>query len=85
MSKFPLLEQPNVCVHCGKKFMQPRTLFSHMCEQKRRALQRDEKRVLTGMITYNRFYQLTQNPKTPKPLVSEFVIIIKKYEIFLNI
>lgn len=66
MSNFPLLEQPHVCVHCGKKFMQPRTLFSHMCEQKRRALQKDEKRVQAGFMAFNRFFQLTQNAKKPK-------------------
>jgi hypothetical protein len=61
-----LEEQPFGCVHCGKSFMKEKTLIAHMCEQKRRALQRDEKRVLTGMITYNRFYQLTQNAKKNK-------------------
>lgn len=66
MSGIKLLDQPNECVHCKKKFMSPRTLISHMCENKRRAFQKDEKRVITGMITYNRFYQLTQNSKKNK-------------------
>lgn len=61
-----LAEQPNVCVHCGKKFMQERTLISHMCEQKRRALQKDEKRVQLGFMVFNRFFELTQNSKKPK-------------------
>jgi hypothetical protein len=34
---------------------------AHMCEQKRRALQKDEKRVQAGYMVYNRFYELTQN------------------------
>lgn len=37
-----------------------------MCEQKRRVLQKDEKRVQMGFFAYNRFYQLTQNAKKQK-------------------
>lgn len=66
MSKIKLLDQPNKCVHCDRKFSNPRTLISHMCEQKRRALQRDEKRVQAGLLTFNRFYELTQNNKKLK-------------------
>ena len=61
-----LQDQPHKCVHCGKSFMQDRTLISHMCEQKRRALQKDEKRVQAGFMAFNRFFQLTQNQKKPK-------------------
>jgi len=61
-----LEEQPFGCVHCGKAFMKEKTLIAHMCENKRRALQKDEKRVVVGMMTYNRFYQLTQNAKKNK-------------------
>lgn len=56
-----LVEQPCKCVHCGKSFMKPKTLASHMCERKRRALQKDEKRVQAGFLAFNRFWQLTQN------------------------
>ena len=62
-----LAEQPFSCVHCGKSFMKEKTLVAHMCEQKRRALQRDEKRVQAGYFAYNRFYHLTQKNKKPKP------------------
>ena len=61
-----LVEQPYICVHCDKSFMKEKTLVAHMCEQKRRALQRDEKRVQAGFMAYNRFYQLTQNQNKPK-------------------
>jgi hypothetical protein len=61
-----LAEQPFSCVHCGKSFMKEKTLVAHMCEQKRRALQRDEKRVQAGYFAYNRFYHLTQKNKKPK-------------------
>ena len=51
--------------------MQEKTLVAHMCEQKRRVLQKDEKRVQMGFFAYNRFYQLTQNAKKQKSY-SEF-------------
>ena len=62
-----LAEQPFNCVHCSKSFMKEKTLIAHMCEQKRRVLQKDEKRVQTGFFAYNRFYQLTQAAKKQKP------------------
>jgi hypothetical protein len=37
-----------------------------MCERKRRALQKDEKRVQAGFMAFNRFWELTQNAKKPK-------------------
>lgn len=61
-----LVDQPYKCAHCGKSFMKDRTLISHLCERKRRALQKDEKRVQAGFMAYNRFWQLTQNSKNPK-------------------
>lgn len=61
-----LVEQPYKCVHCNKKFVQQKTLVAHMCERKRRALQKDEKRVQAGYMAFNRFWQLTQNSKKPK-------------------
>ena len=61
-----LQDQPYRCVHCGKSFMKQKTLISHMCERKRRALQKDEKRVQAGFMAFNRFWQLTQNAKKPK-------------------
>lgn len=61
-----LAEQPFSCVHCGKSFMKEKTLVAHMCEQKRRALQKDEKRVQAGFMAYNRFFQLTQNQRKSK-------------------
>ena len=41
-------------------------MVAHMCEQKRRSLQKDEKRVQAGFLAYNRFYKLTQNAKKDK-------------------
>lgn len=61
-----LAEQPFNCEHCGKSFMKEKTLVAHMCERKRRALQKDEKRVQAGFFAYNRFYNLTQKNKKDK-------------------
>lgn len=61
-----LAEQPFNCVHCGKSFMKEKTLVAHMCEQKRRALQKNEKRVQAGYMAYNRFLRLAQNAKVMK-------------------
>ena len=55
-----LVAQPHRCNHCGKSFMQEKTLVAHMCERKRRALQRDEKRVQAGYMAFNRWWQLAQ-------------------------
>jgi hypothetical protein len=63
---FKLEEQPFSCAHCSKAFMKEKTLVAHMCEQKRRALQRDEKRVQAGFFAFNRFFRLTQNAKKDK-------------------
>jgi hypothetical protein len=61
-----LEEQPFQCVHCGKSFMKEKTLYAHMCEPKRRALQKDEKRVQAGFMAFNRFFRLTQAAKKDK-------------------
>jgi hypothetical protein len=61
-----LSNQPFDCVHCGKAFMKEKTLYAHMCENKRRAMQQDEKRVQAGFLAFNRWYQLTQNAKKDK-------------------
>ena len=61
-----LLNQPFTCVHCNKSFMQEKTLIAHMCERKRRVLQRDEKRVQAGFMAFNRWWQLAQGAKKLK-------------------
>ena len=53
------------CEHCKAKFTKEKTLFVHMCEQKRRHLAKNEKHVQLGYQTYDRFYKLSQkNDKT---------------------
>ena len=54
------------CEHCGKEFTRERTLIVHVCEQKRRYMQRDEKGVQVGFLAYNRFFQLAQGATKDK-------------------
>lgn len=61
-----LVEQPYVCQYCKKGFMQEKTLFVHVCEQKRRFLAKSEKHVVLGYDTFNRFYKISQNYKGDK-------------------
>lgn len=63
MMKLSVVDKPYSCEHCGTKFMKEKTLFVHVCEQKRRALAKTEKHVQIGYDTYTRFYQKTQKFK----------------------
>jgi hypothetical protein len=61
-----LISQPFICQFCNKGFMQEKTLFVHVCEQKRRYLARTEKHVILGYDTFNKFYKMSQNHKGDK-------------------
>lgn len=54
------------CEYCQKLFAKEKTLAVHVCEQKRRHLSRNEKHVQAGLLTYQRFYEITQKGKTKK-------------------
>lgn len=54
------------CEYCGKLFAKEKTLYVHICEQKRRHLSKDEKHVQMGLMTFQRFYELTQKAKNKK-------------------
>jgi len=58
--------KPFVCEYCGAGYMKEKTLFAHMCEPKRRALQKDEKRVRYGFYAFQRFYRLSVGAKEDK-------------------
>ena len=45
------------CEYCKKSFSKESTILVHVCEKKRRAQQRDEKRVQTGFYAFNLFYR----------------------------
>lgn len=50
----------NKCTYCDKTFAKERTLQVHLCEPKRRHLQRDEKWVVNAFLVFQRFYQIHQ-------------------------
>ena len=54
------------CTYCGKAFSRERTLQVHMCEPKRRHLQKNEKWVQNGFIVFQRFYEVNQKNAKPR-------------------
>lgn len=48
------------CAHCGRTFQRESSVMVHVCEQKRRHLERDEVGVQIGLQAYLRFYEITQ-------------------------
>lgn len=56
-----LAPQPYSCQYCGHKFAKEKTLFVHVCEQKRRALARTERHVVLAYDTYVRWYKINMN------------------------
>ena len=54
------------CEYCKKAYSKESTLLVHMCEPKRRWLQKDEKRVKLGFYAFQRFYKLSAGAKTDK-------------------
>jgi hypothetical protein len=65
-SKASSSEKPYKCEYCKKGFVKEKTLFSHVCEKKRRALQKDEKRVRLGFYAFSQFYKLSAGAKRDK-------------------
>ena len=60
------ISKPYKCEYCGSSFTREKTLAVHMCEKKRRRLQKDEKRVQTGYYAFTRFYKLSAGTKKEK-------------------
>jgi hypothetical protein len=58
------------CDFCHRGFLTDGKLLIHMCEQKRRHLQRDEKPVKLAFIAYQTFYQRSMRQKTPPTYTS---------------
>ena len=80
--------KPYVCEYCGTGFSKEKTLAVHMCEQKRRHLQRGEKRVPLGFYAFNQFYKLSANAKKDKPYAdfckSPYYNAFVKFGSFIN-
>ncbi len=56
----------NKCTYCDKTFARERTLQVHLCEPKRRHLQKNEKWVQNAFMVFQRFYEIHQNNSNPK-------------------
>jgi len=61
-----LQDKPYICEYCGNGYTREKTLAVHMCQPKRRALQKNEKRVQLGMYAFNQFYKLSAGSKKDK-------------------
>ena len=61
-----------VCEYCNKSYTKESTLLVHVCEPKRRWLQKDEKRVQLGFYAFQRFYKISAGAKNEKTY-AEFV------------
>jgi hypothetical protein len=66
MKSTPSSEKPYKCEYCGNGYMREKTLVAHLCEKKRRWLQKDEKRVRYGLYAFQRFYKLSAGNKKEK-------------------
>jgi len=61
-----LQDKPYVCEYCSNGYTREKTLAVHMCQPKRRALQKNEKRVQLGTYAFNQFYKLSAGAKKDK-------------------
>lgn len=61
-----LSDQPHKCEYCNKKFTREKTLQTHICEPKRRHLQKNEKRVQFGYQAFVKFYIVSVGAKVNK-------------------
>jgi hypothetical protein len=59
-------EKPYKCEYCNTGFVRERTLMSHTCEKKRRALQKSDKHVQMGFMAFNQFYLLSAGARKNK-------------------
>jgi len=82
------IEKPYVCEYCGKGYVKEKTLAVHMCEKKRRALQKNEKRVQVGFYAFQRFYKLSAGAKKEKTYEdfcnSQYYNAFVKFGSFIN-
>lgn len=54
------------CEYCKRGFKRESSLAVHMCEQKRRALNRNEKHVMAAYQSYNIWYKMAMGSKKDK-------------------
>ena len=77
------------CDYCGKDFAKEKTLAVHVCEPKRRYLSKDEKHVQLALLTYQRFYEISQKNSRKKTfddfVASPYYNAFVKFGSFLSI
>ncbi len=82
------LTSKHTCEYCNKSYSKESTLIAHMCEPKRRWLQKDEKRVQVGLYAFQRFYILSAGNKKEKTydefVKSSFYNAFVKFGSFVN-
>jgi hypothetical protein len=87
-TKSKLMKLNYKCEFCEKLFAKEKTLVIHICEQKRRHLGKSEKHVQLGLLTFQRFYELTQKAGKPKTFdefaTSSFYTAFVKFGSFLS-
>ena len=80
--------KPYVCEYCNTGYTREKTLLVHVCEQKRRHLQKNEKRVQLGFFAFQRFYKLSAGAKTDKTYTefckSQYYNAFVKFGSFVN-
>ena len=84
----PLNSKKFKCEYCGNSYSREKTLLAHMCEKKRRWLQKDDKPVKIGLYAFQRFYKLSAGHKKDKTyddfVNSSFYNAFVKFGSFIN-
>jgi hypothetical protein len=83
-----LISKTHTCEYCGKSYAKESTLLVHVCEPKRRWLQKDDKPVQVGFYAFQRFYKLSAGHKKDKTyeefVKSSFYNAFVKFGSFVN-
>ncbi len=61
------------CQFCEREYVRERTLINHMCEQKRRWMNREEKYVILGFDAWKTFYKLTGSTNGKERTYKDFM------------
>jgi len=74
------------CGYCNKSFKRENTLAVHLCERKRRHMNKEEKHVQLAFRTYQLFYRISTNSKGEKSYdefaASQYYTAFVKYAIY---
>lgn len=61
------------CEFCNREFVRERTLINHLCEKKRRWMNRDEKYVQIGFEAWKTYYKMAGMNKTKEKTYKDFM------------